>query len=64
MSYEMNEEVAALWAVNHAVGDYLLGLEYPEFAAENGGVEKLFEAMKAAYDKFELEFNTLEEPNA
>ena len=58
---DIDREKAALWDVYHAVSDYLLGLEHPEFAQEYGGGEDLFLVMKSAHDQFTKEFNTIPE---
>lgn len=52
-------ELLLLREINEAVSDYLLALEYDEFAAEWGGVEVFLEALRDAQYEWEMEYNTM-----
>ena len=47
--------------IKHAVSDYLLGLEIPEFAKANGGIAGLKVDLEVALWTYEDNFNTIKE---
>lgn len=55
-----NEESMALFRVQSAVSDYLLGLDNSGFAEFCGGVDALLNTLKVVNQEWEDKFNTLE----
>ena len=60
MAEIIKSEIDVLKEVNAAVSDYQLGLKSPEFAEEQGGIDKLRSEMFEWHEIYETKFNTNE----